>query len=375
MLIAKALLTTAVVLTTALSTPDAAARTEPAPTRTPLGHIASQLVRDGAPGALVLVRTPAGTRRAARGLGSRAPRVALRPADRFRVASVTKTFVATVVLQLVSEGKLGLDDPVDRRLPGLLPDGGAITVRELLSHTSGLFDYDEDEAWQGTVIAHPDREWSPRELVAVATSHGLLFPPGTAWFYSDTNYEVLGLLVEAVTGTTLEHQLRERIFEPLGLAATSLPTEAAIDGAHAHGYVGSGTLPWLPWGTLVDATTLVSPSIWWAASAIVANADDLARFYAALLGGRLIRADLLAAMRSASPVTRGTLFEYGLGLEQFRTACGRAFGHLGDGLGYRTAVYARADGRRVAVAMINVDSTRVSWWDLESSVGDALCRG
>jgi D-alanyl-D-alanine carboxypeptidase len=375
MLFAKALVTTAVVLTTALSTPDAAARPAPGPKRTPLGHIAAQLVRDGAPSALVLVRTRTGTHRAARGLGSRAPRVALRPTDRFRVASVTKTFVATVVLQLVAEGKVGLDDLVDRRLPGLLPDGGAITVRELLNHTSGLFDYDEDKSWQETVIAHPDREWSPRELVAVATAHGLLFPPGTAWFYSDTNYEVLGLLVEAVTGTTLERELRERIFEPLGLAATSFPNAPAIDGAHAHGYVGWRTLPWLPAGTLVDATTLVSPSIWWAASAIVANADDLARFYAALLGGRLVRADLLAAMRTPSPVTSATLFRYGFGLEQFRTDCGRAYGHLGDGLGYRTAVYARADGRRVAVVMVNIDSTRVSWGDLESSVGDALCRG
>jgi D-alanyl-D-alanine carboxypeptidase len=80
-------------------------------------------------------------------------------------------------------------------------------------------------------------------------------------------------------------------------------------------------------------------------------------------------------MRSASPVTRGTPFEYGLGLEQFRTACGRAYGHLGDGLGYRTAVYARADGRRVAVAMINIDSTRVSWGELETSAESALCRG
>jgi D-alanyl-D-alanine carboxypeptidase len=372
MLIAKALLTTAAVLTTALATPDAAA--QPArPDRVPLRQVAAQLVRDGAPGAVVVVRTSTGTRRAARGLGSRAPRVAMRPTDRFRVASVTKTFVATVVLQLVSEGRLGLDDPVDRRLPGLLPDGGAITVRELLNHTSGLFDYDQDEAWQGTVIAHPDREWSPRELVAVATAHGLLFPPGTAWFYSDTNYVVLGLLVEAVTGTTLERQLRERIFQPLGLAATSFPTGSAIDGAHAHGYVGS--LPWLPPGTLVDATTVVSPSVWWAASAIVANADDLARFYAALLGGRLVRADLLAAMRSASPVTRGTPFDYGLGLEQFATVCGRAYGHLGDGLGYRTAVYARADGRRVAVVMVNIDSTRVSWGELEASAESALCSG
>jgi D-alanyl-D-alanine carboxypeptidase len=374
MLIAKSLLTTAAVVIATLSTPDAAARTpEHVAARTPLRQIATQLVRDGAPGAVVVVRTPTGTRRAARGLGQRDPRVAMRAADRFRVGSVTKTFVATVVLQLVAEGKLGLDDPVDRRLPGLLPGGGSITIRELLNHTSGLFDYTEDEAWAGQAIAQPDRRWSPRELVAVAAGHALLFAPGTSWRYSNTNYVVLGLVVEAVTGSTLGNELRRRIFEPLDLTATSFPTETAIDGAHAHGYVGSGTLPWLP--NLIDATTLVSPTFSWAAGALVSNADDVTRFYAALLGGRLVRADLLAAMRSASPATLGTPWNYGLGLMQFQTACGLAVGHLGDTPGYRTAVYAKADGRRVAVAMVNIDATRVSWDEIRSAAASALCRG
>jgi D-alanyl-D-alanine carboxypeptidase len=299
----------------------------------------------------------------------------MRAIDRFRVGSVTKTFVATVVLQLVAEAKLGLDDPVDRLLPGLLPQGGSITIRELLDHTSGLFDYTEDAAWTGQVIAQPDRRWSPRELVAVAASHALLFRPGTSWWYSNTNYVVLGLVVEAVTGKTLGDQLRSRIFEPLGLAATSFPTETAIEGAHAHGYAGSGTLPWLPPKILIDATTLVSPTSSWAAGAVLSNADDVTRFYAALLGGRLVRADLLAAMRTASPATLGTPWNYGLGLMQFDTACGRALGHLGDTVGYRTAVYAKADGRRVAVAMVNIDATRVSWGEIRSAAESALCRG
>jgi D-alanyl-D-alanine carboxypeptidase len=375
MLIAKTLLATAAVVLATLSAPDAAAHTEPAGGRTPLRQIATQLVRDGAPGSVVVVRTSTGTRRASRGFGQRDPSVAMRATDRFRVGSVTKTFVATVVLQLVAEGKLGLDDPVDRRLPGLLPDGGSITIRELLNHTSGLFDYSDDDAWTGQVIAQPDRRWSPRELVAIATSHAPLFAPGTSWRYSNTNYVVLGLVVEAVTGSTLGDQLRSRVFEPLGLTATSFPTETAIEGAHAHGYVGSGTLPWLPSTTLIDATTLVSPTGGWAAGALLSNADDLTRFYTALLGGRLVRADLLAAMRSTSPATRGTPWNYGLGLMQFQTTCGRAYGHLGDTPGYRTAVYAKADGRRVAVAMINIDATRVSWGELQTAAESALCRG
>src|SRR5262249_18171004 len=102
-----------------------------------LQHVTRQLVRDGAPGALVVVRTPSGIRRAAPGLGRRHPRIAMAATDRFRVASITKTFVATVVLQLVAEGKLDLDDPIERWLPALVPNGSAITVRDLLDHTSG----------------------------------------------------------------------------------------------------------------------------------------------------------------------------------------------------------------------------------------------
>jgi D-alanyl-D-alanine carboxypeptidase len=374
MVIAKTLLTAAVVVTTALSTPDAAARPAPAD-RTPLRHIAAQLVRDGAPGAVVALRTPTRVLSAARGLGNREPRADMRAKDRFRIASVTKTFVATIVLQLVAEGRLGLDDPVDRWLPGLVPDGGAITIRGLLNHTSGLFDYQKDEAWTGAVIARPDRQWSPRELVAVATAHAPLFPPGTDWSYSNTNYVLLGLVVEAATGTVLGQQLRERLLGPLGLTATALPTAAAIDGPHAHGYVGFGTLPWLPAKALVDATELVSPTVGWAAGGMVSNAADLTRFYAALLAGRLLRPDLLTAMRTPSSVTVGTPFRYGLGLEQFPTECGRAYGHLGDGPGYRTAVYARADGRRVAVVMVNIDSTRVPWSELGADAAEALCYG
>jgi D-alanyl-D-alanine carboxypeptidase len=375
MLIAKYLATAFSVAAVLLTTPDAAATLVRTPPRQPLAALAARLVRDGAPGALVAVRTPTAFRRAAHGLGQRSPRVPMRTIDRFRVASVTKTFVATVVLQLVAESKLGLDEPVDRLLPGLLPDGGSITIRELLNHTSGLFDYTDDMAWSGQVIAQPDRRWSPRELVAVAAGHALLFRPGTSWWYSNTNYVVLGLAVEAVTGSTLGDELRNRIFAPLGLAATSFPTDTAIDGPHAHGYAGSGTLPWLPPKILIDATTLVSPTSSWAAGALLSNADDVTRFYAALLGGRLVRPDLLAAMRSASLATSGTPWNYGLGLMQFDTACGRALGHLGDTVGYRTAVYARPDGRRVAVAMVNIDATRVSWGEIRSAAESALCRG
>ena len=125
------------------------------------------------------------------------PVPALRPAAQFRIGSITKTFVATVVLQLVGEGRLTLDEPVARRLPGLLANGHQITVRQLLNHTSGLPNYSDDPDLFAGIVQN--RIWDPRELVALAERHPQLFAPGSAWRYSNTNYIVAGLLIEAVT--------------------------------------------------------------------------------------------------------------------------------------------------------------------------------
>jgi len=387
MFLAKTLLVAATLGSLALAAPGAADGTHTTPIRaervalasgaqTPrvssrarplLRRIVRSLVRHGAPGALAVVRTPTRIRRAASGLANRHPRAGLRATDRFRVASVTKPFVATLVLQLVAEGKVRLNDTVEGRLPGLVPNGDAITIRELLDHTSGLFDYTNDEALVGAAIANPGREWAPRELVAVATSHPPLHPPGKGWSYSNTNYILLGLVIEAVTGTTLEHQLRERLFQPLALTRTSFPSGTQVEGRFVHGYIGPATLPVAP-GTLLDMSAALSPSWGWAAGGILSNGDDVTRFFAALLGGRLLPRGLLSAMRTVAPGS-----EYGLGLMRTRTACGVAYGHLGDFTGYRSVVYARPNGRRVAVVMVNIDTTHVSWYELETAAETAYC--
>jgi D-alanyl-D-alanine carboxypeptidase len=294
--------------------------------------------------------------------------VPLRSRQDFRVASITKSFVATVVLQLVGEGKLSLGDSMERWLPGLVPNGGAITVRELLNHTSGLFDYTDDPDFNQIQVSDPARVFSPRELMAIATSHEPLFAPGTDWSYSNTNYVVLGLAVEAVTGTTLEQQLRQRIIEPLGLTATSLPNGTGLPSDVVHGFIGSATLP-IPAGALIDVTGALNASWFWGAGGIVSNADDVSRFYAALLGGRLLRPNLLAAMRATVPRAN-----YGLGLMRVVTDCGVAFGHIGDFIAYRTVAYARPNGRRVAVVMVNIDTTHVQWATLEAAAETAFCK-
>jgi D-alanyl-D-alanine carboxypeptidase len=337
--------------------------------KTRLQEIARELVAGGSPGALVVVMTPSGIHRAAAGFANLEAKARLRPSDRFRIASVTKTFVATVILQLAAERRLTLDDPVDRWLPGAVPGGASITIRELLNHTSGLFDYDEDQAWVNARISDPGREWTPRKLIAIATSHPPLFPPGQGWSYSNTNYVLLGLVIEAATHKRLAEELQIRIFRPLRLRSTSYPTGNAIRGRFAHGYlVGRPPLPF-PAGTLIDVSTLLSPSAW-GAGQIVSNGDDLTRFLAALMKGRLLPAAQLKAM-----TTEVAPHHYGLGLRIAPTRCGEAFGHDGDVPGYRNILWATVNGRRVVSIMVNVDETRVSWNTLQAAAKAALCSG
>ena len=225
----------------------------------------------------MLVRDGDHTVRHASGYGNLAPRTRMRVTDRFRIGSETKMFVSTVVLQLVGEGKLSLDDTVERRLPGLIPNGNDITVRQLLNHTSGLYDYAEDKAFLAQ-LDNRRKVWAPRQLIALGTAHKPAFPPGAKWGYSNTGYIALGLMVEDATGNTLGAELRERIIEPLRLRGTSFDTRPQIAGRYAHGYSR------LRKPRLYDAS-FVEPSLFWAAGAIVSTVDDLARFHDALLRG------------------------------------------------------------------------------------------
>jgi D-alanyl-D-alanine carboxypeptidase len=305
------------------------------------------VVAAGSPGALVLVDDGSSRREAASGLALLRARVPLDVRDRFRVGSITKTFVAVVVLQLVDEGRIRLGDTVERWLPGLIPGGDRITVRELLGHRSGLADYAGDAAFARETLAQPRRRWRPRELVRVALAEGPVARPGERFAYASTNYVLLGMVVERATGTSLGRQLRDRIFVPLALEDTSFAPAQRFRGRYVHGYapsehdgiVGSRA-------TARDRST-VGTSWAWAAGSIVSTASDLSRFLGALLRGRLLPSRLLVLMRP-KPGAR-----YGLGLAPFRTPCGTAIGHTGALLGTVSAALSSADGRHRVVAMSN----------------------
>jgi D-alanyl-D-alanine carboxypeptidase len=314
-----------------------------------LQPLLDDVVATGVPGVLVLVRDGPRTERWSAGLADREAGVPMRPDARFRVGSVSKTFVAVLVLQLVAEGRLSLDERVGHRLPGLPERWHSITIRELLNHTSGLPDFVRERGL-APIARDPDYFWTPRELLALAAARPRAGPPGRRFVYASTNYVVLGLLVESVTNTSLARRLRERLFEPLELRDTAFVVGARIPGPHAHGYVSpihDGVVLARDGG--LDHTT--DNATWaWAAGAIVSDAGDLARFYAAVLGGRLLPERWMAAMQRTIPA--GGL-RYGLGLAARRTPCGTAWGHTGDLLGYIAAVLSTRDARRQAVVMVN----------------------
>ncbi len=280
---------------------------------------ADELVAKGVPGVLVRLHEGGEVEELARGAAS--------PHDRFRVGSVTKTFVAVLALRLADRDVLSLDDPVSRYVPGLLRDGDRVTVRQLLDHTAGLYDYTLDRKLL-------DGDLTPRKLVAIADAR----PRTHGYAYSSTNYLVLGLVLEAATGEPLAELLRREVFEPYGLRDTSFePGRVSGDSLHGN---ARASRDGVATGQLRDTSSRNAHSAW-AAAAAVSSASDLDRFFT-----RLLHSDLGRRMRPRE----GT--RYGLGLARFQTDCGPVVGHTGNLLGTVTVVGARRD--RLLVVAVNV---------------------
>ncbi|HET9517312.1 MAG TPA: serine hydrolase domain-containing protein, partial [Actinoplanes sp.] len=277
-----------------------------------------------------------------------------RPWMQQRVGSITKTFTSVVVLQLVGERKLRLDAPIARYLPGVVPGdlGRQVTVRMLLNHTSGLGDYDEallvDYA---AVEALRRRTVTPAELVQIGLSQPPTNAPGAAWSYSNTNYIVLGMLIEKLTGHRYAAEVNRRIIKPLKLRHTYLPgTNPYIRKSHMAAYV-----PWED-GSLRDLSVF-NMSWAWAAGELISTADDLNRFYRALLTGKVLKPALLTEMKTTVPVDprapQGA--GYGLGLFWMALPCGKVWGHNGAVAGQSTDSFHSADGRRQVTTAQNLN--------------------
>jgi D-alanyl-D-alanine carboxypeptidase len=338
----------------------ASAAPEPTGDRAPahdlaLRHALDRYVAAGVPGAVVLVRDGNRTTRITSGAGRLDSPDPVRATDRFRVGSLTKTYTATVVLQLVGEGRLSLQDTVEHWLPGRVPNGENVTLRQLLTHTGGLGDYFQHPGFFDPFFAGDVQHfWAPQDLLDAAVAEPPIFAPGSGWQYSNTGYMLLGHVIQAATGESIQAHLQRRIFGPLRLRDTSFDVQPEIAGRHAHGY---SRIP-SPSQDLVDVTDW-SPSYAWSAGAIVSTADDTARFYQALLAGHVLRGDLLAQMQTTVPMGIGEEEDYGLGLWHSRgiaipgarLSCGAVWGHDGDILGYHADAFVRPDRKRVVVLL------------------------
>ena len=281
---------------------------------------------------------------------------------RFRIASVTKLFVATVVLQLVDEGAFSLDDEVD------LIEGP--TIRQLLNHTSGLShgaEIDELLAPYREDLAHRSA-WTPRAMLARIQSNPRLSAPGEGWFYTGSNYVVLGLLVEDTTGATLRDELHRRITEPLELAETELPELSTTPLGLTRGYLPADNpvLPG-PGPDPVDVTD-VEP-FGWGGGGMVSTARDVARFLRALLGGELFSPAMRVEMLSTVPSDWEESDRYGLGIEEVTSCwgladstCGPAWGHFGFSFGFSTVALASETGDRQVVVMFNTHPMSEEIW-------------
>jgi D-alanyl-D-alanine carboxypeptidase len=325
-----------------------------------LQRILDQTVADGTiPGAVLSVSIAGQTPlNAASGVAARKTGQPMQPATQVRIASISKVFTAVVILQLVEEGKISFDTPVATWFPDLLPNGDKITVYNLLSHTSGLYDYLEDRNFVNRAYKQIDRSWAPRELVEYATQFPARFRPGAkgAWDYSSTNYVLLGMIAEQVTGTTLGQEMQRRIFEPLGLTQTFFTPEQAVQGEQAHGYSNA-----------IDQTN-APMSIVFATANIVSTADNVRRFTEGLFEGRLLKPETQALMQTfigGKGQYNMPKLEYGLGLMRNQLPVGpgpdgkprpaeitTVMGHIGGFGGFRAAVwFAPADGITIAMGV------------------------
>ena len=325
---------------------------------------------EGAPGVVALVRNASGTWRGAAGNAVLEPRRAMRPGDRFRIASVTKTFIAAVLLQLIDEGRLELDDTVERRLPGVLRHGREITLRQLLNHTSGLFNFTDDERFIARLRRDLGSVMTPRATVASANSRPLGFKPGTNWAYSNSGYQVLGLIIEQTDRQATPRVLSERLFEPLGLSSTSFEPSPGVPNGIAHGYsLPDGEFPLGPTRPR-DVTTSVLGGAAWAAGGIVSNIDDVARFYRLLLAGRLLSPRSLRELRRTVRVDPST--RVGLGIFRSQVSCGYTWGHDGGMPGYLTHVRTNKDGSHLVVVAANGEGRHVGG-AVEAAATTAYC--
>lgn len=286
------------------------------------------------------------------------------PTDLLLQGSVGKTYVSAVALQLVHEKKIGLDDKIEKYLGkeawfAKLPNGPDITVRMIMTHTSGLVRYEFKEQFTADLTKNPDKVWKPEELVAYILDSPPPFAAGKGWQYSDTNYIVLGMIIERVTKSTYYQELKKRILEPLGLRHT-VPSDSRTIPGLAQGYAGPNN----PFGgtdaMIAGGKFAINPQFEWCGGGIASTSEDLARWAKLMYEGRAFDRSLLPEMLNGVPARLGPEAKYGLGVIIRPTPLGITYGHSGFFPGYVTEMMYFPDSKIAIAVQLNTSVQRVT---------------
>jgi D-alanyl-D-alanine carboxypeptidase len=307
----------------------------------------NQMIDAGLPGAFVYIEDAHGTSQFyTAGFADLATRRRMTPESRYRVGSTTKTFTAVVLLQLVAQGNLALSDTLRTWLPDFsIPNAASLTIEHLLRMRSGLFDFEDDPSLLGSLEAHL-KPWSLSDAVALGIKHPALFLPGAKFSYCNTNFCLLEMVIERLTGHSLAEELAQRIFAPLGMEMSSYPAEddLSLPEPSIRGYEQTKD-GWRECSQIFFGR---------GDGALISSAVDLARFFRALLVERtLLPAPLLKQMMTIVPDDPPAEETYGLGLIADPLPCGTVWGHAGGGFGYGDLPYLHLESGRFAVCMLN----------------------
>ncbi len=328
------------------------------------------ILKDNAiPGAVVLIRQGDKQWLKAFGVADLKTQKPMQADMSFRVGSNTKTMTGTVILQLVQEGKLKLDDKVSKYFENV-PQGDQVTIADLLDMRSGIATYSELKSFNRILDQHPEKSFTPEELIQMGIEQKAMFKPGSEYFYSNTNFVMLGVLIERFTNMPLEEAFEERIFKPLNMTRTLLPAkdDTTLPKPYAHGYLfGSNENPELSKAEQKEAlagkllptdVTYANPSWAWAAGGAISNAEDLATYVEALVGGNLLDKSLqqerlksIQPNNPSDPQTAG----YGLAIAKL----GPMLGHDGSLPGYQSFMGYDPE----------TDTTLIVWTNLQETPG------
>ena len=313
----------------------------------------------GPPGVIAVVQRGGQARVHTAGYGDVETRRRPRATDHMRIASVAKAFSGATALSLVQKGVLSLDDTIAQRLPTLPAAWGAVTLRQLLNHTSGVPDFLKSPAFAEALSASLTVAPPPEKLLDFIAGDPLAFEPGSRYVYSNSDNIIVGLMVQAVTGKTYPEALQEEVYAPLGLRQTSLPAGPELPQPFIHGYDREGN------GPPEDISEIFASGWAWASGGIISTPLDLNRFIRGYVGGKLFGAEVQAQQRQFIPGGRSEppgpgVNAAGLALFRYNTRCGTMFGHSGNTVGFTQYAAASSDGSRSMTVSINLQRTHES---------------